>query len=79
MVGVSVEPANNVKRLRLSNGWTITDLARNAGVSSKVVSKVEATPPQRTMTTSKIKISNALGAEPREVFPYDKEIEQTFE
>ena len=58
---------NNVKELRLSKGWTITELAKRTGLSTKTISKME-----KGITVSEVsqrRVANALEVKHEKAFP----------
>ncbi len=61
---------NNVKELRLSKGWTITELAKRTGLSTKTISKMEKG--IMVSEVSQRRVSNALKVKHEKAFPPKK-------
>lgn len=62
--------SNKVKEFRLDKGWTITELARRTGLSSKTVSKMEKG--IKVSEVSQRRVANALEVKHDKVFPFVK-------
>jgi DNA-binding XRE family transcriptional regulator len=61
------EVRNRVKELREAKAWSVSRLAREAGVVSATVSNMEKGIPTRR--DSQLKVAKALGKRHEEVFP----------
>lgn len=62
--------ANNLKKLRKEKGLTQDDLAISDKISRSMISLVEIT--KTDLTVSKVKtIADALGVHPKELFDFD--------
>lgn len=57
---------NRVKELREANAWSVSELARHAGIVPQTVSKMEKG--ISTSRNSRLKIAKALGKKHEEVF-----------
>lgn len=60
---------NKVKTFRGVKGWTQVDLANESGVSLSLIGMIEQGVDKGVSDNARVKISDAFGVEPGEVFP----------
>ena len=66
-------PNTKIEKLRKKKGWSLRDLAYNAGLSERTVDALETKPfPRPPFLKTQIKIADALGVTVSTIFKSDR-------